>query len=65
MPITAMSRRSAGDALWENFEYLAVLAQDWAAVHPKGTYPAGVRRLALNDEWLEADKQYAASLATA
>ncbi|MFY9720679.1 MAG: hypothetical protein WAK16_13655 [Candidatus Cybelea sp.] len=66
VPITAMARRSAGDAMvWENFEYLAVLAQDWAAVHPKGTYPAGVRRLALKDEWLEADRQYAASLATA
>ena len=64
-PITAIARRSAGDAVWENFEYLAVLAQDWVAVHPKGTYPAGARRLALKDEWLEADQQYAASLATA
>ena len=65
-PITAMSRRSAGDdSLWENFEYLAVLAQDWLAAHPKGTYPTGMRRLALKDEWLEADRQYAASLAPA
>ena len=59
-----MARRSAGDALWENFEYLAVLAQDWLAMHPKGTYPAGVRRLTLKDEFLEADRQYVASLAT-
>ena len=65
-PVAAMARRSAGDALlWENFEYLAVLAQDWLAVHPKGTYPAGVRRFTLKDEFLEADKQYAVSLATA
>jgi hypothetical protein len=27
-PITAMTRRSAGDALWENFEYLALISQD-------------------------------------
>ena len=64
-PIVAIARRRAGDALWENFEYLAVLSQDWVAAHPKGTYPAGVRRIELKDEWLEADKQYAASLAPA
>jgi Domain of unknown function (DUF4760) len=64
-PIAAMSRRSAGDALWENFEYLAVLSQDWLAAHPKGSYASGVRRLLLKDEFLEADNQYAASLAPA
>jgi hypothetical protein len=64
-PVAAMSRRSAGDALWENFEYLAVLSHDWLAVHPKGSYPAGVRRLMLKDEFREADQQYAASLAPA
>jgi hypothetical protein len=63
--ITAISRRRVGDRLWENFEYLTVLAQDFRAAHPKGTYPAGMRRIALKDEWLEADKQYAASLAPA
>jgi Domain of unknown function (DUF4760) len=63
-PIAAISRRRV-DAVWENFEYLTVLAQDWLNAHPKGTYPAGVRRIALDDEWLEADKQYAASLAPA
>jgi hypothetical protein len=64
-PITGIGRRIAGDSIWENFEYLTVLAQDWLAAHPKGTYPAGVRRIELKDEWLEADKQYAASLAPA
>jgi Domain of unknown function (DUF4760) len=64
-PYIAISRREIGDALFENFEYLAVLAQEWLAAHPKGTYPAGVRRINLKDEWLEADKQYAASLAPA
>ncbi|HTU81195.1 MAG TPA: DUF4760 domain-containing protein [Candidatus Acidoferrales bacterium] len=64
-PITAMARRTMGDALWENFEYLAVLSQDWIAAHPKGSYPSGVRHLALDDEWLEADTQYATTLAPA
>ena len=63
-PVAAVMRRQ-DDAVWENFEYLTVLAQDWDAARPKGTYPAGIRRLDLKDEWLEADRQYAASLATA
>ncbi|MGA8475578.1 MAG: hypothetical protein WB681_10940 [Candidatus Cybelea sp.] len=64
-PIAAIARRGRGDLVWENFEYLAVLACDWAAAHPKGTYPAGVRRIGLKDEWLDADRQYAASLVPA
>ncbi len=64
-PVTAIGRRTAGDALLENFEYLTVLSQDWMAAHPKGTYPADTRRIGLKDEWLDADKQYAASLAPA
>jgi Domain of unknown function (DUF4760) len=64
-PFIALRRRSDGDALLENFEYLTVLAQDWIAAHPKGTYPAGMRRIGLKDEYLEADNQYAASLAPA
>jgi hypothetical protein len=63
-PITAIARRES-DAVWENFEYLTVLAREWKAAHPKGTYPAGAQRIELNDEWLEADKQYVASLAPA
>jgi Domain of unknown function (DUF4760) len=63
--IVAIARRRLGDGAWENFEYLTVLAQDWAQEHPKGTYPANVRRIALRDEWLETDKRYAASLAPA
>jgi hypothetical protein len=64
-PIVAIARRRLGDALWENFEYLTVLSEDWMAAHPKGTYPVGVRRIRVKDEWLDADKQYAASLAPA
>lgn len=64
-PVVAIGRQSSRDnAIWENFEYLAVLSQDWEVVHPNGTYPSDVRRIDLNYPWLEADKQYAASLAT-
>lgn len=62
-PYLAILRRSTGDVLWEKFEYLTVLAQDWIATHPKGVYPAHMRRIDLNDEWLERDKEYAASRA--
>jgi hypothetical protein len=69
-PLVAILRRPstsdpAGANTWENFEYLTVLSQDWIATHPKGMYPAHVRRIDLKDEWLDADKQYAASLAPA
>jgi len=62
--VLRLRRGTAGNALYENFEYLVVLAQDWMATYPKGTYPAGVRRIAIEDEWSEADRQYAASSAT-
>lgn len=57
----ALLRRTRGDGLWENFEFLTVLAQDWMAEHSRGTYPVGIRRIKLKDEWLDADTQYAAS----
>jgi hypothetical protein len=60
----AISRAARGPGVWENFEYLTVLAQDWDAKYPS-TYPANVRRIDLPNKWLEADKQYAASLAPA
>jgi hypothetical protein len=64
-PVTAIARRREGEGLWENFEYVTVLAQDWLAAHPDGSYPVGVRRIELKDDWLGADRQYGASLAQA
>ena len=64
-PFTAVVRRELGNSVWENFEYLTVLAQDWLEAHPQGAYPSGVRRIGLKDEWLEADRQYEASRAPA
>ncbi len=49
---TAFSRAVRGtNAGWENFEYLAVLSQDWIKRHPQGTYPKGVRRIQLQNPW--------------
>lgn len=63
-PVAAIRRQASGDnAIWENFEYLAVLSQDWEARYPNGTYPPGVRRIDLNYPWLEADRHYAATSA--
>jgi hypothetical protein len=63
--LAAMLRRSRGKALRENFEYLALISKKWLEAHPDGAYPHGAPRLPLVDDWLEADKQYAASLAPA
>jgi hypothetical protein len=62
-PITAILRRDEGVGLWEHFEYLTVLSRQWDAEHQSGTYPAGMPRIQLKDEFLEADRQYAASIA--
>jgi len=48
---TALSRDATGrSALWENFEYLTVLCQDWERRYPS-TYPKGVRRMQLHNPW--------------
>jgi hypothetical protein len=64
-PLIAIRRRTLGAAGWENFEYAAMLAKKWIEAHPEGTYPRGAPCLQIADKWLEADKQYAASLAPA
>jgi hypothetical protein len=66
VPVVAITRQATGNpGIWENFEYLTVLAQDWGRAHPNGTYPTGLRRIDLQYPWFEADKQYAGSLAPA
>lgn len=60
--VTAILRAHYGRAIYENFEYLAVLSQDWNAAHPDGSYPNNVRRIDLPNKWRSADEQYAATL---
>jgi hypothetical protein len=48
---TALIRRASGDlGIWENFEYVTVLSQDWLKNFPS-SYPKGVRRLELRTRW--------------
>ncbi|MBV8172789.1 MAG: DUF4760 domain-containing protein [Candidatus Eremiobacteraeota bacterium] len=49
--LTAFLREAENDpALWENFEYLAVLGEDWLA-HHRTTYPKTMRHLAITNPW--------------
>jgi len=51
-PVVAMRRAATNSAsLYENFEYLAVLEQDFRKNHPLDNYPRGVRRLMTEAEW--------------
>lgn len=57
-PFAAMARKHAGtDAIWENFEYLAVLAERYIAAHPDGTYPPGVRRMPVDTSLIDIMEQ--------
>ena len=53
--LIVVTRRVAGPGIWENFEYLVVLAEDWNESHKGTAYPKHARRLALNDRWLAVD----------
>jgi hypothetical protein len=43
-PAIVILRERGGPAVYENFEYLAVLSKQWIAAHPNGTYPANMPR---------------------
>ena len=45
-PVVALVAEPSGsNTSFEQFEYVAVQAQDWVANHPKGDYPKGMRRI--------------------
>ena len=50
-PAIVVVRRERGPGQYENFEYLAVLAERWRAKHPHGDYPSAVPRKTLVDPW--------------
>jgi hypothetical protein len=52
--VVAIMRREV-PAVWENFEYLFVRAEQFVARHPHGLYPKTTPRAALVDKWLVAD----------
>jgi hypothetical protein len=55
-PVLGVMRRSTGAALWENFEYLASLSEEWVAKNPNGAYPAARPHLVVEDVWRAADE---------
>jgi hypothetical protein len=56
---TALARESNADpGIWENFEYVTVLSQDYTTRTPS-SYPKGVRRLPMHTQWPEAVKHAA------
>lgn len=63
-PIIGIGRRYGGKAIWENFEYVAMLTKRWMEAHPDGGYPRGAPRLRVVDRYEEADAVYAASRLT-
>ncbi len=54
--VIALRRRQDGPGIWENFEYLFMQAEQFAARHPQGMYPRTTPRAKLHDKWLVADK---------
>lgn len=57
LPAIAILRRVRTSAVFENFEYLVVLTEDYVERHrDTSTYPRGVRRLPVPDPWLDKDK---------
>ena len=58
-PVIAI-RRHYNPAVWENFEYFAVLADDFRAKHQGGTYPAGMRRMAFDERSRQVEASWLA-----
>ncbi len=54
-PVIALLRRERGQGQYENFEYLAMLAERWEMRHPDGAYPPGAKRMTIVDRFLETD----------
>ncbi len=49
--LTALSREATQqEGVWENFEYVAVLSEDWLE-RKHSTYPKGMRRMQLTNPW--------------
>lgn len=52
-PMVAYARHELDDSLWENFEYLAVLCENYRAKHPSA-YPRNTRRLPVDRTLIDA-----------
>lgn len=51
-PVVASRRSVTGTiALWENFEYLAIISKRFTDANPEGTFPKAMKRLPLPPPW--------------
>jgi hypothetical protein len=48
--VVAIRRVTGGPGMYENFEYLAALQQQWSRRHSRGNYPRNLPRLLSDDE---------------
>jgi hypothetical protein len=60
-PVVALAARDGVNRAFEQFEYVAVQAQDWEASHAGGDYPKAVRRMPLTDPWRDLDRRNGSS----
>ncbi len=57
-PVTAYVREALGrEALWENFEYMAMLSERYQREHPN-SYPDGLPRMPVNTSLIERAKRW-------
>ena len=54
-PAIAIARRTSGNMLFENFQYMAVAAQRFIDAHPNGNAPKGAPLAQIEDVWLKTD----------
>ncbi|MGA2760420.1 MAG: hypothetical protein ABSF08_08905 [Candidatus Cybelea sp.] len=57
LDVTAILRSHYGRSIYENFEYLAVLSENWTSAHPDGSYPKNVRRIDVPNKWRSAGEE--------
>ena len=54
-PAIAIMRRKSGDSVFENFQYLAVIAKRYLDAHPNGSVPKSASLVPIEDVWLKVD----------
>lgn len=54
-PAIVVMRRSRGEGLYENFEMLAALTEQWVTRHAGSAYPKNLARIAPPDQWADED----------
>ena len=55
VPIVTFVRQDLNEPrIWENFEYLAVLCEDYMKRHPSGEFPARLRRMPDDESFVRA-----------